>query len=315
MLNTAAAAQEEREAHAAAVSVEERIQKSEARLREAEHETERLAESLCAVKKHLAEREQQMAQLEADTSGELARLGSALEAVRGEYARLEEQQAVEKQAWEATAAKLKKKVEAAEKARKLNEAVSLATKNALLAEVESEKQAAGGLQEQLAAATAQASPGTHRLLSLSLAPKSCLAMESIRLTLQGVEEASQVDRLSQELAAYKVRAHALLQKKQAKLTAAVNADQAAAQEKLLEEARSKVEAAEAARDEAVDALHSALADRQAMLAARDSAVLEADLTVRGVSTKLETARAQMSVQAQEWQARLSEASASWRGSC
>ena len=133
----------------------------------------------CDLQAQLAEREHEVAELEAVSSGEVARLSAALEACKGDLTRNEQQQEMEREAGEAALLKAKKKLEVSEKTRRLQEAAWAEARSGM--EVQVEK-----LQGVVAAGEA------------ALAGK--------------VEE---VVRFEGELTAYKARSAALLQKKNA----------------------------------------------------------------------------------------------------
>ena len=150
-----------------------------ARLAELQSEVAASSSATCALQAQLAEREHEVAELEAVSSREVARLNVALEACKGDLTRSEQQQEMEREAGEAAVLKAKKKLEVSEKTRRLQEAAWADARRGMEAQVE-------------------------KLRGVVAAGEAALASK--------VEE---VARFEGELAAYKARSAALLQKKNA----------------------------------------------------------------------------------------------------
>lgn len=280
LLEISCAAQEEKEQRALAVQeLTERIQKItenyETRLKEAQADLGQSNHSLNELKAHLAVKEQQLAELETATSGEIARLMANLEEARGETLRLEEQQRGEIEGWEVNMHKLKKKLDATERARKMGESSAAEAKSKLESDLEALRQTLSSTQNRFAATREEA------------------------------------DRLSLELAAYKVRAAALLQKKNAELEAAKDVEYAAAQAAAIQAAKLEAKNAISERDNAVRELDMALIKHERELAARAGMLMEAQQRVRELATRQETVRGQMDAQQVECHAKLKEVEAAW----
>ncbi|KAL2650220.1 hypothetical protein R1flu_018348 [Riccia fluitans] len=239
-------------------------------------ESIKLAETISALQGAIAAKESKLAELEAASSGEVVRLGASLEAAKGELLRLEQEQNKEREGWQASLEKLKTKLESTEQALHQQEVETAEMRTLLESELEKKRQALSALQAELVAANEQAS------------------------------------RVADDLAAYKVRAYALLQRKEAELAAAKDVEVAAAQEASLKDAKREAAVAAAERDAARKALQEAVSEYETKLAARGVALLDAEQRIKDAVIKLEVTKAQMVAEQVEWQSRLEEVEATWR---
>eukprot|EP00958_Prasinococcus_capsulatus_P012358 scaffold1233_cov395-Prasinococcus_capsulatus_cf.AAC.24 len=151
--------------------------------------------------------------LESEYSGEKARLTAALEAANGEAKRKEKEVEAERERVKAVVDQMKKKVERGERARRKAEAQMQEFK------IELEKKATENMGERLQ-------------------------------VVEKLEKAQgEVGRLQEELRAYKVRAHALLKKKEDELSEALDGEGPLAHVQALEEEKLKVESLSAQMEE------------------------------------------------------------------
>lgn len=251
------------------------VESYEQQLAEAAKERTKGDEALSTLQAQLADKETKLAEVEAASSGELVRLGAMLDAARGDIQRLlsehKKERETEREAHESTVTSLMNKLEASE---------------LLLHQVE---MAAGSRRSQLESEL----EGCRQVLS---ATQVELATARSETKLQ-----------AQELAAYKVRAQALLQRKEAALQAAQDSSKVTALESALEEAKAQAAAATTARDQAMRRLDATVADYQRQLNAQSGVIEEADRHIRDLTTQLELIRAQVKSQQVDYERRLHQA--------
>ncbi|KAG0598231.1 hypothetical protein M758_12G056300 [Ceratodon purpureus] len=251
------------------------VESYEQQLTEAAKDRVKGDETLAALQVQLADKESKLAEVEAASSGELVRLGALLDAARGDIQRLqsehEKELVTEREEHKSTVSVLNNKLEAAE---------------LLLNQVE---MAAGSRRSQLESEL----EGCRQILS---ATQVELATARAETKLQ-----------AQELAAYKVRAHALLQRKEAALQAAQDSSTMAALESALDEAKAQAAAATTARDQAIRRLDATVADYQRELNAQAGVLEEARLHIRELATQLELSKALVKSQQVDYERRLHQA--------
>ncbi|KAJ7515591.1 hypothetical protein O6H91_22G019500 [Diphasiastrum complanatum] len=239
-------------------------------------ERKKLNESLSVLQEQYAEKEAKLADVEAVSSGEIVRLGAALEAAKGELARLEQEHKNEKDTLENLVTNLKQKLEELEKVHRQEQIAAEETQKNWEADLEGQRQALNAAQVELAATRDEA------------------------------------DYLRKEFTSYKVRAHALLQKKEAELLAAKDSKLAAAQDLALKEAKREAVAAVTERDQAVRALQAAVNEYETQLAAsRAVAIMDSEQRIRDLATKLESMKGQLLFQEEEFQTELKKLDTSW----
>ncbi|XP_066390763.1 protein GRIP-like isoform X3 [Miscanthus floridulus] len=164
------------------------IESLQAQLAEVSAERTKASETIQSLQVVLTEKDSEIAEIEAASTGEAARLRAALEEVKGELAHLKDEHEKERQSWEATCESLRSKLEASENACLRSEKESAKVKSQLELELSARNQLLQTKDSDLTAAK------------------------------------HEISRLESEFSAYKVRAHALLQKKDAELTAAKSSD-------------------------------------------------------------------------------------------
>ncbi|GLJ46522.1 hypothetical protein SUGI_0980420 [Cryptomeria japonica] len=144
-----------------------------------------------------------------------------------------------------------------------------------------------------------------------------LELEGLQQKVDKYEEALASAReefrsLEKEFKAYKNRAHALLQKKEAELLAVKDMELVAAQEAALKEAQREAALASAEKDWAKKALQDAVRCHETELAARSVALMDAEERIKDMATKLESLRAHLVSEKEEWQTTIMNVEETWR---
>lgn len=229
-------------------------------------------EALSSLQAQLAENESKLAGIEAASSGEVVRLSALLDAARGDIQRIqsehEKERETEREQHKSSILLLMDKLKTAELWIDQVEIRARDTRSELESELDRCRQILSATQVELATAR-------------------------VETKLQG-----------QELAAYKVRAHALLQKKEAALQAAQDSSSIVTLESALEEAKAEATAASAARDQVMRKLDATVADYQRRFDAQVGAIEEAELHMRHLATQLESSKALVKSQQAEYERRL-----------
>ncbi|XP_059067041.1 protein GRIP isoform X2 [Cryptomeria japonica] len=252
------------------------VESFESQLADATLESRKLTESIAKQRAQLADRESKLAELEATSTGEVARLRAALEAAKGDVIRIKQEQLKEKESWDAELQKMKTRLEESEKSILQYEIDAVKTRSQLELELEGLQQKVDKYEEALAS-----------------------AREEFRS-------------LEKEFKAYKNRAHALLQKKEAELLAVKDMELVAAQEAALKEAQREAALASAEKDWAKKALQDAVRCHETELAARSVALMDAEERIKDMATKLESLRAHLVSEKEEWQTTIMNVEETWR---
>lgn len=272
------AAEEKRQASMAELSSKHRkhIESYEAQLADMISERSKAAETLSTLQKMVAERESKIADMDAASSGEVARLRAAMETVKGELIQLNQEHEKEKESWQAASQSLNWKLEVAES-------------NCIRAEIEAAK-LKSQLESELSAKT------------------QLLNMRDTEL-LTAKEE---IMRLDSEFASYKVRAHALLQRKDAELEAAKNNELLGDQEEALKEAEKEISSASAERDKALQDLKNALDNHDKEISTRDLALSKAEQQIKNMEKKLNSLLSSHASEKDTWEKNQQNLEEAWR---
>ncbi|TKY70262.1 GRIP protein [Spatholobus suberectus] len=275
------AADEKRQAALAELSAkhQKNIESLEAQLNDALSDRSKATESISSLQVLVAEKESRIAEMEAASTGEAARLRAAVESVKGELSYLKEEREKERESWETASQALKAKLEIAES-------------NCIHAEVEVAK-IRSQLESEVSAQT--------RILN----------MRDAKL-LAAKEEISSLEK---EFSSYKVRAHALLQKKDTELAAAKDSEQLKALEETLKEVENEVLSITEERDRVLQDLQSAMASHEKELAERDTVLENAKQKIRNLEIKLDSANVQHLKEKEEWGLSLQNVEETWRIRC
>ncbi|KAJ6305219.1 hypothetical protein OIU78_020707 [Salix suchowensis] len=255
------------------------IENLEGQIADALADRNKAAETISKLQVLVAEKESKIAEMDAASSGETARLRAALESVKGELAHQKHEHEKEKESWEAASQALKTKLEIAES-------------NCIHAEIGAAK-----MKSQL---------------ELEVSVQSQMLSKKDAELLAVKEE---INRLESEFSSYKVRAHSLLQKKDAELAAAMDSEQLKAIEEALKEAETEVSLASVERDKALQDLQEALANNDKELAIRDAALNNAMQQIKSLETKLDSANVHLQSEKETWKINLQNLEESWRLRC
>ncbi|KAK7309402.1 hypothetical protein RJT34_06099 [Clitoria ternatea] len=275
------AADEKRQAALAELSAkhQKNIEGLQAQLNDALSDRNKATESISSLQVLVAEKESKIAEMEAASTGEAARLRAAMESVKGELSHLKQEHDNERENWETASQALKAKLEIAES-------------NCIHAEVEVAK-----IRSQLESEVS--------------AQARILKMRDAEL-LAAKEEISTLER---EFSSYKVRAHALLQKKDAELAAAKDSEQLKALEETLKEVENEVLTITEERDRVLQDLQSAITNHEKELGERDTALENAKQQIKSFEMKLDSVNAQHLKEKEEWGVSLQNVEETWRTKC
>ncbi|XP_050227282.1 protein GRIP [Mercurialis annua] len=271
-------AEEKRQALVAELTAKhhKNVENLEGQLAETVADRNKATEIISSLQVLIAEKESKIAEMDAASTGEAARLRAALESVKGEIAQLNHEHEKEKESWETASQALKMKLEIAES-------------SCIRAEIEAAKMRSK-LESEV---TVQ---------SQMLSKKAC--------ELLAAKE--EINRLESEFSSYKVRAHALLQKKDAELIAAKDSEQLKALEEALQEAERELSSVSSERDKALQDLQNVLANRDKELAESDAALKEAKQQIKNIETKLDSANARRQLEKEELEINLQNLEETWR---
>ncbi|XP_048140075.1 protein GRIP isoform X2 [Rhodamnia argentea] len=279
--NLLKSAEEKRQASLSELTAkhQKNIENLESQLADAASDRSKATEMISSLQVLLAEKESKIAELDAASTGEAARLRATMESVKGEVAHLKREHDKEKESWEAACQALKTKLEVAEG-------------NCICAEVEVAK-----LKSQL-----EIEASTHaQLLNARDAELAALKEEN--------------HRLQSEFSSYKARAHTLLQKKDAELASAKDSEEVKALEEALKETEKEALQASAERDKAIQDLQAALANRVKELEERDAALNAAKQQMKTLEMNLDSVNAQHQKDKEAWELDLKNLEETWRNRC
>ncbi|TVU39338.1 hypothetical protein EJB05_12751 [Eragrostis curvula] len=258
---------------------QKQLESLQAQLAEVSAERTKASETIQSLQVVLTEKDSEIAEIEAASTGEAARLRASLEEVKGELAHIKDQHEKERQSWEAACESLRSKLEASESACLRSEVEFAKVKSQLELELSTQNQLLQAKDSDLVAAKAE------------------------------------ISRLESEFSAYKVRAHALLQKKDAELNAAKNSDLVKAHEEAIREVEKEVAAALAERDQAIQDLQNAQSKHGEEIEARDLALADADKKLKNVMNKLDSVTSNFLSEKESWEKNLASVEESWRLKC
>lgn len=272
------AAEEKRQASVAELHSKhhKHIESYEAQLADIISERSKATETISTLQKMVANRESKIADMDAASSGEVARLKAAMETVKGELIQLNQEHEKEKESWQAALQSLNWKLEVADS-------------NCIRAEIEAAKMKSQ-LESELSAKT--------RLLNMR-DTEILTAKEEIR-------------QLESEFASYKVRAHALLQRKDAELEAAKNNELLRDQEEALKEAEKEISSASAERDKALQDLKNALDDHEKEISTRDLALSKAEQQIKNMEKNLNSLLSSHASEKDTWEKNQQNLEEAWR---
>lgn len=263
----------------AAAKHQKNIESLEAQLADALSDRSKATETISSMQVLLAEKESKIAEMDAASTGEAARLRAIVESIKGELAHLKHEHEKEKESWEAASLAFKTKLEVAES-------------NCIRAEIEAAK-----MRSQLE-------------LEASLQTQMLSTREA---ELAAAKE--EVSRLEREFSSYKIRAHALLQKKDAELAAAKESEQTKALEDALKEVERELSLISTERDTVRQELQDLLHNHDKEIAERDAALENTKQQIKSLESNLHSANARHQSEKAAWEIDLKNLEETWRYRC
>ncbi|XP_051114489.1 protein GRIP [Andrographis paniculata] len=258
---------------------QKQVEDMQAQIAEVLAERSRAAETISSLRTLVAEKDTKIAEMDAASSGEAARLRAAMETLKGELTHIRDENEKEKEGLEATLQSLRSKLEISESSR-------------IRAEVEAAK-----LRSQLE-------------LELSVQTQKLSAKDS------EINEAKEkIKSIESEFASYKVRAHALLQKKDSDLAAARDNDQLKALEEALKEAEKEILLVSAEKDKVLQDVKDALTNSEKEISSRDEALSTAEKQIKSLQLKLDSALSMHQSEKETWDKSLQDVEQTWRLRC
>ncbi|XP_047330041.1 protein GRIP [Impatiens glandulifera] len=255
---------------------QKQLESLDAQIGDALTDRSKATETITYLQGTLAEKESKIAEMEAASSGEMARLRAAIETLKGEIVYQKNEHLKEKENWETAFQALKTKLEVSES-------------NCMRAQIEVAK-----MRSQLD-------------LELSVQSQQLSAKDA---ELMSANE--EINRLENEFASYKIRAHTLLQKKDAEVASARDNEQLKAQEESLKEAEKEMISISAERDKALQDLQAAVANHQNELAVRDATLASVEEKIREMEMKLTSASARHESERKTWELNLKTIEETWQ---
>ncbi|KAL2551219.1 Protein GRIP [Forsythia ovata] len=275
------AADEKRQSSIAELSLkhQKQVEDMQAQIADALNDRSKATETISSMRALVAERESKIAEMDAASSGEVARLRAALETLKGELSHQKNEHEKEREIWEAASQSMRMKLETAESA-------------CVHAEVEVAK-----MRSQL---------------------ESELSVQTQRLNIKDAEldaAKEKINRIESDFSSYKVRAHALLQKKDVELAAAKDNEQLKAHEEALKEAEKEIILVSAERDKALQDLKDVLSNHEKEIASRDAALSNAEQQIKSLEMKLSSALSAHQSAKEMWETNLQNVEETWRLRC
>ncbi|XP_062144224.1 protein GRIP [Alnus glutinosa] len=275
------AADEKRQASLAELSAKHQrnLESLEAQLADALSDRSKATETISSLQVLVAEKESKIAEMDAASTGEAARLRASVETVKGELAHLKHEHEKEKESLEAASRALKTKLEIAES-------------NCIRAEIEAAK------------------------MRSQLESEVCVQAQMLNTRdAELVAAKEEISRLESEFSSYKIRAHALLQKKDADLAAAKDSEQLKVLEEALKEAEKEISSVSAERDRALQDLQGALANHVKELKERDLLLDNAKQQIKSLEVKIVSANASHQSDKEAWEMNLQNLEETWQLRC
>ncbi|MQM15304.1 hypothetical protein Taro_048248 [Colocasia esculenta] len=271
-------AEEKRQASIADLSAKHQkiVESLDAQLADALSDRSKAADTIASLQVLIAEKDSRISELDAAASGEAVRLRAAVETAKQELIHLKSEHEKEREGWEATCQALKEKLEASESACLRSEIEAAKTRCQLELELSLQNQTLSTRETEIAAAK------------------------------------EEISRLENEFSSYKVRAHALLQKKEAELSAARDTELIKAQEEAVKEAERELALALAERDKTLQDLQNTMTKHDNEIAERDAAVADAQERIKNMTLRFDSINAQYQSDKESWQKNLDDLEESWR---
>ncbi|KAM3252140.1 protein GRIP isoform X1 [Capsicum annuum] len=301
------AADEKRQASLEDLSSKHQKQKEslEAQITEALAERSKATETISSLRTLIAAKESKIAEMDAASTGEAARLRAAVETVKGDIIHLKSEHEKEKESWETTCHSLRTKLEIAES-------------NCIRAEIEAAKFRSTILYSGLIPCLGDDEFGSYTCFLIVGQLESELSAQSQVLNSKEAElmaAKEEILRTQSEFSSYKARAHALLQRKDAELAAARDNEQLKALEEALKEAEKEVISVSSERDKALQDLKNTLVNHEKELSDRDEAVCATEQQIKSMEMKLSSAFSAHQKEKETWEINLKNVEETWRLRC
>ncbi|KAK6152997.1 hypothetical protein DH2020_012636 [Rehmannia glutinosa] len=326
-------ADEKRQASIAELSLkhQKQVENLEAQIADVLAERSRATETISSLRTLIAEKDTKIAEMDAASSGEAARLRAAMETLKGELNHLKNEHHVcineefanqskdwklafviirlrndllwasrkliekEKEGWEAAFQSMRSKLEISES-------------NRVHAEVEAAK-----LRSQLESElSVQIQLLNSKDAELGVAKEKLPSFLSQRVCDNELGCGYAINRIESEFASYKVRAHALLQKKDTELAVARDNDQFKALEEGLKDAERELLLISAEKDKALQDLKDVLSNSEKEISTRDAALSTTEQQVKSLQLKLDSALLMHQSEKEVWDKSLQNVEETWR---
>ncbi|XP_057804768.1 protein GRIP-like isoform X2 [Salvia miltiorrhiza] len=274
-------ADEKRQASLTELSLkhQKQVENLESQIAEVLAERSRATETISSLRALIVEKDTKIAEMDAASSGEAARLRAAMETLKGELNHLKNEHEKEKEVLETALQSMKSKLEISES-------------NRIHAEVEAAK-----LRSQL---------------------ESELSVQSQLLNNKDselVEANDKIKRIESEFASYKVRAHALLQKKDAELASTRDNDQFKALEEALKDAEKEILLVTSEKDKALQDLKDVQTNLDKEIFTRDAALSIAEQQIKSLQLKFDSTLSNHQSEKEAWDKSLQNVEETWRLRC
>ncbi|KAL6521463.1 hypothetical protein OROGR_018032 [Orobanche gracilis] len=278
-------ADEKQQASIAELSLkhQKQVENVEAQLADVLAERIRTTETISSLRTLIAEKDTKIAEMDAASSGEAARLGAAMEALKGELSHLKNEHEKEKEGVEAALRSMRSKLEISEV-------------NRVHAEVEATR-----LKSQL-----ESELSLQNQLMISKDAELGEAKEKSTFLIRCIEN---------EFDSYKVRAHALLQKKDAELAVARDNDEFKALQEALKDAERELLLISAEKDKAFHDLTQVLTNSEKEISFRDAALSMVEQQAKSIQLKLDSVLSMHQSEKELWDRRFQHAEEAWRLRC
>ncbi|CAN1330802.1 Protein GRIP [Linum perenne] len=263
----------------------------------------RATDNISSLQVLVAQKESKIAEMDAASSGETARLRASLESMKADLAHQKHEHEKEKESIEADLQALKMKLEISES-------------NCIRAEIEAAK-----LRSITILVFSHMKSFFLHIIIISFCSGQLDSEKSVQSQMLNKKDAEllaakqEINRLESEFSSYKVRAHALLQKKDAELAAAKDSEQVQALEEALKDAERELSLVSTERDKALQDLQNMLADHRSELFERNEALKEAQQDIKSLEQKLDSAFAHHKSEKESWEINLQELEETWKLRC
>ncbi|KAL0429973.1 UNVERIFIED_CONTAM: protein GRIP [Sesamum radiatum] len=310
-------ADEKKQASIAELSLkhQKQVEDMKAQIADVLAERSRATETISSLRSLIAEKDTKIAEMDAASSGEAARLRAAMETLKGELSHLKNEHEKEKEGLEAALQSMRSKLEISESNRIHAEVEAAKLRSQLESELSVQTQLLNSKDAEIGEAKDKLGVGVDLQWPLESVLLSFVipCAKSVNMVL--CFNALKISRVESEFASYKVRAHALLQKKDAELAAARDNDQLKALEEALKDAEREILLVSGEKDKAIQDLKDALTNSQKEISTRDSALSTLEQQIKNLQLKLDSALSTHQSEKEAWDRSLQNVEETWRLRC